>query len=410
MDALCNWLRSKDPLFKVADQLLGLANFPVTGRGIIAKAHIPKGSLLLQIPRELCLSQETARMYPPLKDIFAAVPELSSDDVIALCLMHQRLQGEEAPNYEHIRLIPGIDQGAEPYQQTIFWTDEELDELKGSKIYTITKQLHSQLRSDYNNIVVRVFMRFPKVLPLKSYSYDIYLWALATIWSRAMDFQVNDETVGRYIVPVADMFNTDPHSEVCHFYNVANNTIGIMANKDYQAGEQVFINYGEVPNARLLQLHGFTIENNPGEVVELYAPLSPQVECFSNKLSLLGKMGVNPNQPHLLSASTPLPPKLLPSLRVQFGTEDILKKVESEALSFDSSVDPKYEGEILKFLESGIQGMLAQYPADSDTDSEEMGDGSQPQSRKKMAVILRHGEKAFLEKSLKTVQELLESL
>jgi hypothetical protein len=73
-----------------------------------------------------------------------------------------------------------------------------------------------------------------------------YTWALCTIWSRGMDFQLPK---GQYrcIAPFADMLNHFPDVQVCHIYDPQSNSLKILAGKDYIIGEQVMrslITYG----------------------------------------------------------------------------------------------------------------------------------------------------------------------
>ncbi|GMF44584.1 unnamed protein product [Phytophthora fragariaefolia] len=65
--------------------------------------------------------------------------------------------------------------------------------------------------------------------------------------------------------------------------------------KSYEPGEQLFINYGNHGNLRLLRNYGFTVPNNPYDVVNLPMPASLQKPretdpAFSQKHELLSSV------------------------------------------------------------------------------------------------------------------------
>lgn len=64
------------------------------------------------------------------------------------------------------------------------------------------------------------------------------MWALCTIWSRGMDFQLPGKQF-RCIAPFADMLNHSPDVQLCHIYNPQSDSLQILAGKDYTIGEQV---------------------------------------------------------------------------------------------------------------------------------------------------------------------------
>jgi hypothetical protein len=64
------------------------------------------------------------------------------------------------------------------------------------------------------------------------------MWALCTIWSRGMDFQLSGRQF-RCIAPFADMLNHSLDVQICHIYNPRSSSLQILAGKDYTIGEQV---------------------------------------------------------------------------------------------------------------------------------------------------------------------------
>eukprot|EP01052_Picozoa_sp_SAG31_P028447 SAG31_NODE_2748_length_5147_cov_2.564184_2_plen_230_part_00 len=221
---------------------------------------------------KMALSATNARASADLGPILAAIGEtLRQDDVLALYIMHEKRKGAASAHAEHIKSIPSdYDQvpthsarwGGRLYDiryfaaQTIFWTADELEELRGSSVYTITQKLLVQTRADHAALLDAV-APYP-LLAEANFTYEEYCWALASIWSRSMDMQVpapgskneKDTVTTRGIFPVADMFNTSVGTQACHYYDPQDECLKIVASRDAVAGEQLFIGYGDLNAAR----------------------------------------------------------------------------------------------------------------------------------------------------------------
>ena len=69
----------------------------------------------------------------------------------------------------------------------------------------------------------------PRVLTL-----DSYKWALATVWSRFMEFPTVGGGHVRIGVPFADMFNHSHEAGVVHQYDPEANIVRVVAAADYE--------------------------------------------------------------------------------------------------------------------------------------------------------------------------------
>jgi len=68
---------------------------------------------------------------------------------------------------------------------------------------------------------------------------------------------------------LADMCNHDPELEEKTTWRYNGDNFEVVAAKDYNAGEQIFIHYGAKPNSFLLMNYGFLLDNNPLDHVPL---------------------------------------------------------------------------------------------------------------------------------------------
>ncbi|CAI5531578.1 unnamed protein product [Closterium sp. Naga37s-1] len=88
----------------------------------------------------------------------------------------------------------------------------------------------------------------------------------STVCSRAWGI----EALGNLaLVPFADMINHNAHTHTLLCYDEEQQAIEIIADRDYEPGEQVLVSYGDLSSGVLALDFGFTVPNNPHDSVEL---------------------------------------------------------------------------------------------------------------------------------------------
>jgi hypothetical protein len=330
---LLEWFRQQDGcrLFPAAE----VAHYEYQGRGLRVSAPITKGNPLISVPLPMLFSAKAAKADPALAAIIAACPTLRDDDLLALSLLHERSLGAASARAQHIASLPT------DYDLTIFWTEEELAELVGSNVKSITEQLHAQTRADFASLQQVLEPLAAAGTFSLQVGYEDYCWALATIWSRSMD--IPDAGTGeagatiRVIAPVADLFNTDTSTPCCHGYDSSDGSLKVVAGADAGAGEQLLIGYGALTNSRALWLYGFVMADNPHDAVDLFATMSTEVPSYSKRRKLLEAIGLGAhcvNAAHVLSIAEPLPPELLLNLRVQHAPKQLLRAWRDDPAKF----------------------------------------------------------------------------
>ncbi len=90
------------------------------------------------------------------------------------------------------------------FETPIFWSEEQLAELKGSSVYSVTKKRNQSLAEDYANLFGILSVDFPELFPADLYTQAAYIWAISTVWSRSFIFNVEGSMVPVF-VPFADM-------------------------------------------------------------------------------------------------------------------------------------------------------------------------------------------------------------
>ncbi|KAK3319139.1 hypothetical protein B0H66DRAFT_257792 [Apodospora peruviana] len=340
---------------------LELADFPTTGRGVRTLWRFKEGERILTIPsRSLWIVQDAyvdLLLGPALRAVTG--PPLSVEDTLALYILFVR---SRESGYEglrsHVAAMPTS------YSSSIFFTEEELEVCAGSSLYTVTKQLKRTIEDDYRDLVVRVLLgQHRDLFPLDKFTIEDYKWALCTVWSRAMDFVLPDGTSIRLLAPFADMLNHSPEVKQCHVYDPVSKSLSVLAGKDYEAGDQVFIYYGPIPNNRLLRLYGFVVPGNPHDSYDLVLATHPAAPLFEQKHKLWSSAGLDSTSTIGLTLTDPLPNNVLRFLRIQRADESALAAmvlhpqidVAAEKISNSNEI------EILQFLVESFGILLDEF-------------------------------------------------
>lgn len=147
---------------------LDLADFPATGRGVRTNRAFKEGDRVLTIPRKCLWTVNHALQDPILSPALSSLqPQLSVEDTLAVYLLFVRAR---KTGYENMRLH--VEALPKKYGSSIFFSEEQLAECAGSSLYTVTKQLESQIEEGYRDILGRLFVQHPDLFPLEKCSID----------------------------------------------------------------------------------------------------------------------------------------------------------------------------------------------------------------------------------------------
>ncbi|KAM3512061.1 hypothetical protein MY11210_004321 [Beauveria gryllotalpidicola] len=177
-----------------------------------------------------------------------------------------------------------------------------------------------------------------------------------------MDFTVSEGNSLRLLAPFADMLNHSSEVKQCHAYDPTTGDLSILASKDYNAGDQVFIYYGPVPNNRLLRLYGFVLPENPHDSYDLVLQTSPMAPLYEQKERLWKLAGLDTVCTIPLTVNDPLPRSVLRYLRIQRLDESLLGAMTRQiATSTDEKISDDSETQILQFLIDAISAILESF-------------------------------------------------
>ncbi|PRP86193.1 hypothetical protein PROFUN_05709 [Planoprotostelium fungivorum] len=375
--------------------------FAGTGRGMKATKNISNGDTIFSVPRKLFLSVSSSSeslqkvswhelVSTQLEQIFQT-EQISTDESLVILLLHEKSKADSLWK-EYFPTLPT------QYTNTVCWNDEQVEELRGSNLYHLTLRLKQQVREDFA-ILMEKTTRWKNDLGFEM-TFENYLWALCTVWSRSFDLNMNGQTV-RVLVPFADLFNHQPLVRTRHQYDEATDSITCISQESFSQGQQVFFNYGAFPNMKLLRVYGFVIERNPFDLVDLYCPMSPYAPLFEQKTQLLSTMGVSNDTAFGLQSGR-LNETLLRTLRIQ-RIESLSQIIDCMDATKDSILSKDNEDSVITSLMEGLNAMLSAYPTTLESDLR--ADKLKLSYEERSALVLRTSEKLTIKNHLALLAE-----
>ncbi|KAJ3208102.1 hypothetical protein HDU82_002954 [Entophlyctis luteolus] len=294
-----------------ADKGIGLfvASSSSIERGCSPSVTVPATALLNQ-PTVLSLTASN----PPLArcvDTLASIGHADDERLLIICTLLFLKAIESSQNvtnasddakewltYVRVLPLPGI------LDSTIFYSEMELSCLAGTGVDIATFAKLRKLQAEFESLSECLHcIDVGKENESAFISFDLFCWADAVFWSRVISFKSalgtsgeedDDREPNLHLVPLIDFAN---HSETPEMRWVLSETrprsISLEAVKDSSIAEfsELHISYGEKPNAELLFIHGFAIDDNPHDSVAFTLPLlGDDDEAISNKMSFISRL------------------------------------------------------------------------------------------------------------------------
>jgi hypothetical protein len=415
MDGYLAWAESTLGLQLLTDRLT-ISDLGENERGIVCgEAGIDAGAVIMRIPVSSIMTVRSAH-DTPLEKIVSGIRE---EDGLALLLLYEKyVRGQGSKWWRHITCLPA------EYHSISNFTEEELDMIKGCNLHAVAVQWKTQITNDYVELTAYLH-QFESVLGAEflesHFSRAHYHWALSTIWSRFISISptpgsgVHESYKG--MVPVIDMFNHSPTSKMSHVMSENGEDFLLYSGQRWEAGSELFLSYGLLPNSRLMMLYGFAIYNNPHAGVDVWAAMDPSGPNYEIKKGILLKAGVNCQEEPFVLRFNELPVALLLFIHVQHMDIMILRDVLKGPLSpkdkylAQTKEFASNDTAVRKSLIATLKNLLNGYEEDIDHDERllrawgiipsahiQTADCKfiHPNQREMNAVILRHSEKSIL--------------
>ncbi|XP_013173018.1 PREDICTED: histone-lysine N-methyltransferase setd3 [Papilio xuthus] len=332
LDKYLIWLRDNGAQFEGVE----ISEFEGYDMGLKATKDFPEDSLILTVPGKLMLTEKNA-IESELNSFINVDPILMnmSNISLALYLLLERSKPESFWK-------PYIDVLPDKYNTILYFTAEELAQLKPSPVLEASLKLYRSITRQYAYFYNKIHTgNIPVLKSLRDvFTFDNYRWAASTVMTRQNNIQLAEGTTTAFI-PLWDMCNHE-QGKITTDFSKERDRSECYALRDFKAGEQIFIFYGARPNCDLFLHNGFVYPDNPSDSLSLALGISSGDAARDTRLALLTKLGLaRLTYFHLYSGDSPVSAELLAFIRIFNMNQEELSKWSNDGLPGDLvSSDP----------------------------------------------------------------------
>ncbi|OJD17555.1 hypothetical protein AJ78_02368 [Emergomyces pasteurianus Ep9510] len=411
------------------------------GRGIVACNDINQDEELFAIPQGLVLSFQNSK----LKDLL----DINESDLgpwlcLILVMIFEYLQAGASPWSQYFKVLPRT------FDTLMFWTDAELQELKGSAVLNKIgkREAEETILLKVQPIISGNPHLFPPAKDQSSYDTlegKVALLSLAhrmgsLIMACAFDMEKGEDEekegqdgyvtddeeqqLSKGMVPLADLLNADANRNNARLFQEDGDLV-MKSIKAIRCGEEIFNDYGELPRADLLRRYGYVTDNYAQyDEVEV----SIQTICRAaglestapgqerQRLEFLEDLGAFDDGYSIprLDPATPLTDSLPEDLLIVLNTLTMPLEQFNQLKTKNKAPKPNLGVPEATLLAQAVQQTLDEYGTTLEKDEELLASFPNIQAptnsavsptRFKMALQVRKGEKEILSQLLTTLRE-----
>ncbi|ETP50491.1 hypothetical protein F442_04198 [Phytophthora nicotianae P10297] len=398
---LLEWLKAHGGVDSLLDiRYLG----KLEGHGVFAKQELTSGQVTLRVPFKLTMNTESAAKSD-LAPVLEKYPQIPDDEVLALHLMHERSKSNDSFFAPFIASLPTT------FDLPVFWSDSELNELKGTNVLLLTQLMKKQLQRDFENIHQAVAEDFPEIFAsLPTLTLDDYTWAMSVIWSRAFGVTREAKYI-RVLCPAMDMFNHDVslRNPLDDFVSFDEKTQMLTHHvpKEVVAGLALQISYGQYSNAKLLYSYGFVAKENPRRAVDFWMKIPPNDPYLKLKQTVLDSNELTRDQTYDFCGTlfkNDVDERLLATLRVVLMNEQEIRMYKK---AFEKSIlSVRNELAVYENLQTTCRRKLSNYPTTLEEDEATLAKTeTEANPRLSFAVRVRVEDKQVLTGVIDTLEK-----
>ncbi|XP_061400027.1 actin-histidine N-methyltransferase [Musca vetustissima] len=349
-----------------------ITEFPGYDLGLKATRDIKKDEILFGIPHKMVLSEEHADCAF-VRDFFQP-----SNLKLAFLLMVEALKPDSFWK-PYIDLLP------ETYNTVLYFTVEEMTQLKGSNALAAALKQCRLIARLYAVIYHWPSSQIPMADFKELFHYDLYRWAVSTVMTREnliprtqpkREGDLSDTIAA--LIPFWDMAN-HRDGTITTFFNMETQQVESSAQEDYKAGEQIFIYYGDRTNSDLMIHNGFINPSNPKDKISIKLGLSPSDVLYEKRAKLLELLNIPKNSElKVLPAPEFISPELLAFVRVFNMNEEQLDHWIGNAeramdlLHIDCALETSLETKTWQYLQTRLMLLLRVFPQTLEEDEQQL--------------------------------------
>ncbi|CAI9275887.1 unnamed protein product [Lactuca saligna] len=339
------------------------------GLGLVAQRDIGRNEVVLEVPKKFWINPDTVSASEIGRVCDGLKPWIS----VALFLIKEKLREDDdySPWRNYINILP------EYTDSTIFWSEEELSEIEGTQLLSTTLSVKEYVKNEFLQVQEsRAFSRLR--------GQNLVLIPIADLINHSPSITKEDYA---YEIKGAGLFSRDQ-------------IFSLRSPIPVKAGQQVLIQYDlNKSNAELALDYGFIESTVDRNTYTLTLQISDSDPYFDDKLDIAETNGTKAVQYFDITLGRPLPPKMLPYLRLvalggtdSFLLESIFRNSVWDHLELPVSRDN--EEVICQVVRSACRSALSSYRTTIEED--EKLKGGDINRRVEIAIAIREGEKKVL--------------
>ncbi|KAL2946699.1 hypothetical protein AAZX31_20G028900 [Glycine max] len=373
------------------------------GLGLVALKDISRNEVVLQVPKRLWINPDAVAASEIGKVCIGLKPWLA----VALFLIRESSRSNSLWKH-YFSVLP------KETDSTIYWSEEELSELQGTQLLNTTRSVKQYVENEYRRLEEEIILPNKKLFP-SPLTLDDFFWAFGILRSRAFSRLRNENLV---VIPFADFINHSARvTTEDHAYEIKGAAglfswdylFSLRSPLSLKAGDQVYIQYDlNKSNAELALDYGFIEPNADRNAYTLTLQISESDPFFGDKLDIAESNGFGETAYFDIFYSRPLPPGLLPYLRlVALGGTDafLLESIFRNSIwgHLELPVSRDNEELICRVVRETCKTALAGYHTTIEEDQKLKE--AKLDSRHAIAVGIREGEKQLLQQIDETFKE-----
>ncbi|KAL1207733.1 [Fructose-bisphosphate aldolase]-lysine N-methyltransferase [Cardamine amara subsp. amara] len=373
------------------------------GLGLVARRDIGRNEVVLEIPKRLWINPETvtASKIGPLCG--GLKPWVS----VALFLIREKYE-EDSSWRVYFDILP------QSTNSTVFWSEEELAELKGTQLLSTTLGVKEFVENEFLKLEQEILLP-NKDLFSSRITLDDFIWAFGILKSRAFSRLRGQNLV---LIPLADLINHNPAITTEDYaYEIkgaglfSRDLLFSLKSPVYvKAGEQVYIQYDlNKSNAELALDYGF-VESNPNRNSYTLTMEIPESDPFiEDKLDIAETNGMTETGYFDIVEGQTLPAGMLQYLRlVALGGSDafLLESIFRNAIwgHLELPVSRSNEELICRVVRDACKSAMSGFSTTIEEDEKFLEEGKLD-PRLEMAIKIRIGEKKVLKQIDQTFKD-----
>ncbi|XP_022881836.1 ribulose-1,5 bisphosphate carboxylase/oxygenase large subunit N-methyltransferase, chloroplastic [Olea europaea var. sylvestris] len=366
------------------------------GLGLVATRDVAKNEVILEVPKKYWINPNTV-LESEIGNVCSALKPWIS---VALFFLRERFR-EDSKWKNYIDILP------EYTNSTIFWSEEELSEIQGTQLLSTTLGVKEYVQNEFLKVEEEIIIPNKQLFPIPI-TLDDFFWAFGILRSRAFSRLRNQNLV---IIPFADLVNHSARvTTEDHAYEVRGPAglfswdylFSLRSPLPLKAGEQVFIQYDlNKSNADTALDYGFIDSKSDRDAFTLTLEISDSDVFFGDKLDIAELNGLGETAYFDIKLGQPLPPAMLPYLRlVALGGTDafLLESIFRNTIwgHLELPISRANEELVCQVVRNACKSALSGYHTTIEED-DKLKEGGNLSPRLEIAVGIRVGEKKVLQ-------------